>query len=336
MSTPTPVAICGSFSFDSVIAPDGRPLTGKVGGNALWSSLGALISGVAPRIVTVVGDDYPGEVVERLQSAGIDTSAVARIDRAHPVRLTFAHLPDGGRLQPVPAHMLAGMDAATRAQFIDTTTDPETLALGAPTPALVPDAWLDEIAHWHLPLLPLVRHRAMVAHLSGARGTLQTDCPARSDLLDAPYERLEHTVGDIDYFLPSTSDFDVIDPDATIDAVIVRLRDSGAGTIVLKAGADGVLIVDGAERWLVPAHPDEPIDPTGAGDAFCGGFLAGRARGLDIVAAAALGAAAASFAVSVTDPLDLLDVAPSEVEARAHELRAAAHPHVDVLQGGIQ
>ncbi|GAA1705616.1 hypothetical protein GCM10009808_24490 [Microbacterium sediminicola] len=331
----SPIAICGSFSFDSVIAPDGAPLTGKVGGNALWSGLGALIAGVAPRIVTIIGEDYPEEVVERLTAAGIDTSAIRRIARSHPVRLTFAHLADGGRVQPVPAAMLAGFDPQTRAQFVDTTTDPATLIQGAPQPGDVPVEWLDEVAYWHLPLLPLARHRPMVAYLAAARGTLHTDCPARSDILGDPYGKLAATVGQIDVFLPSTSDFDVVDPHVPIDAVLHRLIDAGAGTIVLKSGAEGSYIVDGADRWQVPAHPDAPVDPTGAGDAFCGGFLAGRASGLSLPDAAALGAAAASFAVDVTDPLALLDVDPAAVQERARQLRARIS-QPQLIPGGTQ
>lgn len=330
------IAICGSFSFDSVIAPDGRPLTGKVGGNALWSSLGALIAGAAPRVVTIVGEDYPDEVIQRISDAGIDVSAITRIARPHPVRLTFAHLPDGGRIQPVPEDLIAHLPASTRVQFIDTTGDPDTLVLGAPTPEHVPQSWIDEVTHWHLPLLPLVRHRGLVTALAQAPGTLHTDCPARSDLIGAPYERLSPTLAHIDVFLPSTSDLDVIDPGASVPESIERLSAAGAGSIVLKSGADGVLIAEGQRRWRVPAHPDRPLDPTGAGDAFCGGFLVGRARGLDIVAAAALGAASASFAVAAVDPLDLLQVDPDDVADRAARLAAAVRPVDDILHGGLR
>ena len=106
------LAIAGSFSIDSVLTQDGRHVVGKVGGNALWSSLGALISGIAPRIITVVGDDYPQEVLSALVAAGIDTSAVRRIRRSHPVRVTFAHMADGSRLQPVPEEMIRALPEA--------------------------------------------------------------------------------------------------------------------------------------------------------------------------------------------------------------------------------
>lgn len=69
-----------------------------------------------------------------------------------------------------------------------------------------------------------------------------------------------------------------------------------APTLVLTLGADGV-IVDGAHIPAVTA-PDV-IDPTGAGDAFCAGFLARWTRDRDAVASARAGAEVAARAVGV-------------------------------------
>lgn len=69
-----------------------------------------------------------------------------------------------------------------------------------------------------------------------------------------------------------------------------------APTLVLTLGADGV-IVDGAHIPAVTAP--EVIDPTGAGDAFCAGFLARWTRDRDAVASARAGAEVAARAVGV-------------------------------------
>lgn len=69
-----------------------------------------------------------------------------------------------------------------------------------------------------------------------------------------------------------------------------------APTLVLTLGADGV-IVAGAHMPAVTA-PDV-IDPTGAGDAFCAGFLALWTRDRDAVASARAGAEVAARAVGV-------------------------------------
>ena len=70
----------------------------------------------------------------------------------------------------------------------------------------------------------------------------------------------------------------------------------GAPTFVLTMGADGVIV--GGEH--VPAvTAARVVDPTGAGDAFCAGFLAGWVVDGDAVAAARAGTAVAARAVGV-------------------------------------
>jgi sugar/nucleoside kinase (ribokinase family) len=69
-----------------------------------------------------------------------------------------------------------------------------------------------------------------------------------------------------------------------------------APTLVLTLGADGV-IVDGVHIPAVTAP--EVVDPTGAGDAFCAGFLARWTQDRDAVAAARAGTEVAARAVGV-------------------------------------
>jgi ribokinase len=318
-----PIAIVGSFSIDSVVTPDGTALPAKPGGNALWSAMGAYLAGRTPRIVARVGSDYPAEVLKRLRGAGFDLGSLIRLPRPHPVRVSYVHMPNGERIQPVPETLLAQMPEQTRAAFIDTTQMPETLVEGAPTPEDIPADWLSEVAHWHLPLLPLARHRALVAALAGARGTVQADCPTRQELIGAPFARLEPSLSKIDIFLPSTSDFDVFAPDLDVITALRALRAVGAKDLVLKAGADGAYILEDQTLLHLPAYPAAPMDPTGAGDTFCGGFLVARASGASLRDAAAMGAACASFALETADPLDLLGIDPLDVIGRMETLRAA-------------
>jgi sugar/nucleoside kinase (ribokinase family) len=69
-----------------------------------------------------------------------------------------------------------------------------------------------------------------------------------------------------------------------------------APTLVLTNGAEGVM-VDGARVPAVAASV--VVDPTGAGDAFCAGFLARWTRDRDAVAAARAGTEVAARAVGL-------------------------------------
>jgi sugar/nucleoside kinase (ribokinase family) len=69
--------------------------------------------------------------------------------------------------------------------------------------------------------------------------------------------------------------------------------------VALKLGADGALLAAGAGAPVaIPARAATVRDTTGAGDAFCAGFLAAWLAGTGLVDAARAGAAAAATAVS--------------------------------------
>jgi 2-dehydro-3-deoxygluconokinase len=97
--------------------------------------------------------------------------------------------------------------------------------------------------------------------------------------------------------------FDTAEP----EAALARLVDLGATEAVLTAGADGAFIAAGDARLHV--HADEPsrvVDPTGAGDAFAGTYVAWRLAGRppDRAAGAAVGVASAT--VAYEGPLPML------------------------------
>jgi fructoselysine-6-P-deglycase FrlB-like protein len=78
--------------------------------------------------------------------------------------------------------------------------------------------------------------------------------------------------------------------------------------VVVKLGGDGALVArPGSPPAWVPAAPAEVVDPTGAGDSFCGGFAAGLALGDDAVEAAWRGAVTAAAAIGAAGSLRLLD-----------------------------
>lgn len=60
------------------------------------------------------------------------------------------------------------------------------------------------------------------------------------------------------------------------------LREQGVGVVTVKMGADGAYVHGPEWRGHVPAFAVEVVDTTGAGDAFCGGFLAGYLSGWDL------------------------------------------------------
>ncbi len=80
----------------------------------------------------------------------------------------------------------------------------------------------------------------------------------------------------IDYFIPSLPEAQAIvgldDPEEVARALLAH----GAGTVALKMGAEGCLVMSAhGEAIRLPAFDVEVVDATGAGDAFAAGFIAG-------------------------------------------------------------
>ncbi len=63
-------------------------------------------------------------------------------------------------------------------------------------------------------------------------------------------------------------------------------------------GAEGSLVCsDKGEGWRIPALPTAVVDVTGAGNAYCGGFLVGLGEGHDALESACRAAVGASYAL---------------------------------------
>jgi sugar/nucleoside kinase (ribokinase family) len=82
-------------------------------------------------------------------------------------------------------------------------------------------------------------------------------------------------------------------------AVLDALLGTGVPVAVLRMGEAGSLVAGrGARPVAVPAVPvSRIVDVTGAGNAYCGGFLAGLAETGDLGGAGRYGAVSASFAL---------------------------------------
>lgn len=72
-------------------------------------------------------------------------------------------------------------------------------------------------------------------------------------------------------------------PTTPDDAVAAAQSLQGPAAVVVTLGALGAVVVDADGATHVPALPIEPVDPTAAGDAFCGGLADALVRGEGLV-----------------------------------------------------
>ena len=76
--------------------------------------------------------------------------------------------------------------------------------------------------------------------------------------------------------------------------------------VFITLGEQGALLLHQTQHTAVPATPAHELDPTGAGDTFCGATLATLAKGETIMNAARMGSLWASRVITKPGPTALL------------------------------
>ncbi len=71
----------------------------------------------------------------------------------------------------------------------------------------------------------------------------------------------------------------------TVEIAALRALARGARLAVVTMGEQGVYASDGVRTWRLPAQPIEPMDATGAGDAFMAGYIWGMLTTGEVAAA---------------------------------------------------
>lgn len=110
-----------------------------------------------------------------------------------------------------------------------------------------------------------------------------------------------------DIALPTWEDEADLFGDTTPHATAARLHGLGVTEVVVKRGARSAWISTPNGTAEIPAQRASPLDTTGAGDSFCGGYLAGRMSGLSEARAAELGHSVAAQVIGIHGALMPMD-----------------------------
>ncbi|HJM97419.1 MAG TPA: PfkB family carbohydrate kinase [Acidimicrobiales bacterium] len=109
-----------------------------------------------------------------------------------------------------------------------------------------------------------------------------TPAPAPEEIV--PLELLDL----VDVLIPNQTELSLLAGTGAIDSVekaVEAARTLPCASVVVTLGADGAVVVVNNDAVHVPAPKVNPIDTTGAGDAFCAALCGGLSQGSDFVAA---------------------------------------------------
>ncbi len=137
-------------------------------------------------------------------------------------------------------------------------------------------------------------------------GKICCDPNARPEIMSNPeaFASLKEIVSKSSILLPSTADLTYLYPGLSEAEAIHEVFNSGAELVVLKRGSDGVLVSSASESFELTPFEVEEIDPTGAGDCFCGTLVASLISGKSLLDAAQLANAAGALSVTKRGPME--------------------------------
>ena len=254
-------SIIRGFDPNPVSASGYRAVSGElcVGGEAVNEAAAAAKLGMQTGILCGLGQDGAGDMVlQFLQEAGVDTSAVIRIGKT-PVTTMFVH-EDGSRKSITnEAHRFNFHPEKHPEGFADA----KALILGSLFRAPFDD--------------PEIIHSVLSRAANGGQTVFaDTKLPNFRFLT---LKDIRESLPLIHYLTPNEDEARYFsgknDPEAMADVFL----DYGVRNVIIKLGGKGCLLKNGKETIRLQAVPVKAVDATGAGDNFVAGFASEILRG---------------------------------------------------------
>jgi len=324
--------IAGKLTREYLLPPVGQPLLDSAGGSLLYAAGGLAVWGVSAGLVGRVGEDYPRPWLESFQARGFDTRGIRVLQKSADLRAFIAYNDRDERSQSNPVSHFARRQmtfpkALLGYQPPDPREDPRQIDPLAPAVQDVPREYRDAPAVHLCPLDFTSQGQLMSVFKGGSNLTLSLD-PAPNYMTPAFWRNLRVVLQGVTVFQPSEEELRALFWGETHDLweMAKQVSEYGPQAIVIKRGQHGQYLYDavGNHRYEIPAYDSRFADPTGAGDAFAGGFLAGFHRTQDVLQAVLHGNVSASLKVEGSGPFYPLDVMPGLAEARLRVLQDLA------------
>jgi sugar/nucleoside kinase (ribokinase family) len=289
------VTVVGSVAFDALETPFGKR-DRILGGAATHFSMSASFF-TDVRVVGVVGEDFGEEEFAVLHARGINTDDIEQIE--------------GGTSFFWKGHYDYDLDVA---HTLDTQLNVfEAMA----SPVLF-------LANIQPDLQRGVREQCTGARLAGM--------DSMNYWIDTVKDSVIRTIGMVDAVLLNEAELRMLTGEWNLVHAARKVREMGPRIVVAKQGRYGAALFTEEGFFSLPSYPLEtPVDPTGAGDSFAGGFLGylaahGAEPSDDAVRCAVVyGSVMASFNVEAFGSERIQKLTESDIAARFTEFKRITH-----------
>jgi len=294
--------VVGSIALDSIFTPFGETAD-ALGGSAVYFSVaGSILHPV--QVVGVIGKDYPRDELEKLTARGIDWSGVEQAN-GESFRWKGKYSYDLQSRETLETRL--GVFADFQPRLPPQFRSARFVFLGNIDPDL------------QLGVLEQVTRPELVV------------CDTMNYWIQGKKSALLQLLSRVDVLMVNDSEARELSGDWNIHRAGRWILRQGPKRVVIKQGEHGALLIEPRRTFYVPAYPLENVfDPTGAGDAFAGGFMAYLARTESVAEdnvrrAMVYGATMGSYAVEQFGIRGFDRVSLADVEQRVRSFQDLTH-----------
>ena len=295
----TELVTVGWLTLDDIVLSNRTYEQNVVGGGALYSAIGARLWNDSVGIHSATGRAHANYIRAAIEEWGIDTTGISSIE-GNGLQLWILHESETGK-QQIPKLTSSG------ALEMDNGREP------------LPDVYKLSALGFHIAPQGSPSTRANIKKISclPSKPIITLDVLSDSYVDPRLYQNLDFLAG-VTAFLPSDTEINRLwAPENLEEWLLNQARQFGCH-VAAKLGDQGSIVGEagGGALYRVPIFPVPVVDTTGAGDAYCGGFLAGLVEGRTIPECSAMGTVSASYVVEAFGALATERPEPRERDSR--------------------
>lgn len=286
----------GTVAFDAIETPFGK--TDKIiGGACTYISLAASYFAKDAKIVSVVGEDFPQDVIDMFSERGISTEGLQIKKGEKTFFWSGKYHTDMNSRDTIDTQLnvLENFDPI----IPDSYQDCEYLMLGNLTPAT------------QLKVIDRLKKRPKLIVLD-----------TMNFWMEIALDDLKAVIKEIDVLTINDEEARLLSGEYSLRRAAKKILTMGPKYLIIKKGEHGALLFNEERVFFAPALPlEEVFDPTGAGDTFAGGFIGylastGNVSWENMKNAIIMGSALASFTVEKFGIERLRDLTMEEIADR--------------------
>lgn len=272
----------GHFAIDLITSPKIASPQATLGGSPTYTSIATAKLGAKVSVISKVGEDFQDKHLECLKSNGVDLSGLKKVKSGATTKFILTYRNGQRKLQ-----------LKDRAPVISTLDIPDSLQAKA------------------LHVAPIANEiqNSVIAKLRGLTEILSLDPQGfirtfnKKGNMRLKLWKANQALTQIDIYKSSNREIRTVTRLKKLPLAMREIRDYGAKIVMVTRGMKGTVLLVDDEFYHIPAcKPRVFRDPTGAGDAFIGAFLAEYLQGKESLWCACVGSAASSFVVEGIGP----------------------------------